>query len=80
MLFLIKKRARTEFKQGPLSENCLNSFVQFFPQHEMVGLLNSALEHDSSSLLDFLFRAPLGETAVVVVIVVGPLIFFFTVF
>ena len=44
----------------------------------MVGLLNSALEHDSSSLLDFLFRDPLGETAVVVVvIVVGPLIFFY---
>ena len=44
----------------------------------MVGLLNSALEHDSSSLLDFLFRAPLGETAViVVVIVVGPLKFVF---
>jgi hypothetical protein len=38
-----------------------------------VGLLNSALEHDSSSLLDFLFRDPLGETAVVVVIIVGPL-------
>ena len=44
----------------------------------MVGLLNSALEHDSSSLLDFLFRDPLGETAVVVVIVVvGPLNIFF---
>ena len=39
-----------------------------------MGLLNSALEHDSSSLLDFLFRAPLGETAVVIIIViVGPL-------
>jgi hypothetical protein len=46
----------------------------------VVGLLNSALEHDSSSLLDFLFRDPLGETAVVVVIViviVGPLNCFF---
>ena len=41
-----------------------------------MGLLNSALEHDSSSLLNFLFRDPLGETAVivvVVVVVVGPL-------
>ena len=39
-----------------------------------MGLLNSALEHDSSSLLNFLFQDPLGETAVVVVvIVVGPL-------
>ena len=42
----------------------------FFPQHEMVGLLNSALEHDSSSLLDFLFQDPLGETAVVVIIII----------
>ena len=46
--------------------------LSFFPQHTVVGHLNSALEHDSSSLVDFLFRDPLGETAVVVG-VVGPL-------
>ena len=48
-----------------------------------MGLLNSAHEHDSSSSwLDFLFWDPLGlgETAVIVIIVVvGPLYIFFTV-
>ena len=48
--------------------------IEIFPTTYCVGLLNSALEHDSSSLLNFLFRDPLGETAViVVVVVVGPL-------
>ena len=51
-----------------------NSKIEIFPTTYCVGLLNSALEHDSSSLLNFLFRDPLGETAViVVVVVVGPL-------
>ena len=37
-------------------------------------LLNSALDHDSPSFVDSLFRDPLGATPVVVVnvVVVGP--------
>ena len=46
-----------------------------FPPHKIVGLPNCAHEHDSSSLLDFLLRGSLGETAVVIIVViVGPLI------
>ena len=52
-------------------------FLYLRPQHGVEGLLNSALKHGSSSLVDSLFRVPLGETAIVLVIVVivviGPL-------
>ena len=39
-----------------------------FPQHKVVGLLNSLARTGSSSLLDFLFQDPLGETLVVVIV------------
>ena len=48
----------------------------FFPQHKVVGLLNFRPRPETSSLLDLLFSDPLGETAViviVVIVVVGPL-------
>ncbi len=42
-------------------------------QHKVEGLLNNALEHDSSSLsAGFPLPGPLGETAVVVI--VGPVL------
>ena len=54
-------------------ESGINVYAyRLLPQHKVEGLLNSALEHDSSSLLDFLFQDPLGETTVIVVIIVGP--------
>ena len=35
-----------------------------------LGLLNSALEHDSTSLLNFPFKDPLRKTAVIVVLTI----------
>ena len=45
----------------------------FFPQHKVVGLLNFRPRPETSSLLDFLFPDPLGKTAVVVIVILGPL-------
>ena len=41
-----------------------------FPQHKVVGLLNSLARTGSSSLLDFLFLDPLGETLVIIIVIV----------
>ena len=75
MLKSLLKKKLTFFQKAILAtlEYFLNSEIEIFPTTYCVGLLNSALEHDSSSLLNFLFRDPLGETAVVIIIVVGPL-------
>ena len=48
----------------------MSSMTFFFRHHKDVGLLNSLARTGSSSLLDFLFQDPHGETDIVVVVVV----------
>ena len=51
----------------------ISSFVSFFPQHQVVCLLNSARECVRPSLLVFLFsEPPYPAGIVVIIIVVGP--------
>ena len=45
-------------------------YIHFFPQLNVVGLLNSAHECNRPSLLDFLFSDPPLPAAIVVIIVV----------